>query len=198
MSVAKRLFALTLFVSLLVAGILVFAQSTGGPTSGLAAAHFAAPPGFDQSLVSSNAVTTPPPALVFFPVARQVAPPCETHTALMMLEASAPTRTVGDVVTVAARLMNHGCAPLGLPQYRLMIESDQPEPVFDPNEPAPVTHSLGIGPGGSDAAEFVLRAVGPGQATLTASVSYEVHLGYPGPAYWAASSAGPLAISVTP
>jgi hypothetical protein len=47
--------------------------------------------------------------------------------------------------------------------------------------------------------EFVLRAVKSGQVTLTASASFEVHLGYPGPAYWAGSNVKePLIVIVKP
>lgn len=53
-----------------------------------------------------------------------------------------------------------------------------------------------IEPGESDAAEFVLRAVRPGKATLRASASFEVHLSYPGPAYWGTSGSGPLLVTV--
>jgi DNA/RNA endonuclease YhcR with UshA esterase domain len=61
-----------------------------------------------------------------------------------------------------------------------------------------VEHTLGLQPGDSDAAEFTLRAVRAGRVTLTAGVSFEVHLGYPGPAYWSGSGARePLVITVT-
>jgi len=95
-------------------------------------------------------------------------------------------------------IVDQGCGKLGLPQYRLYVESDEAQPVFIPSNPDPVVHYLGIAPGQSDAAEFVLRAVGSGQATLSASASFEVHLSYPGPGYWGGSSAGPLVITVTP
>jgi hypothetical protein len=58
-------------------------------------------------------------------------------------------------------------------------------------------HSLGVHPGQSDAAEFDLTAAASGQATLTATVGYEVHLGFPGPAYWGATGTNtPLIIMV--
>jgi hypothetical protein len=59
-------------------------------------------------------------------------------------------------------------------------------------------HHLAVAPGQTDAASFTLQAAGPGQAMLRAYASFEVHLGYPGPAYWGASAASPLTITVTP
>jgi hypothetical protein len=123
---------------------------------------------------------------------------CETYTAAMTVSARATTLQAGEVLTVTVTLVNQGCGKLGLPQYRLYVESDEAQPVFIPSNPDPVVHYLGIAPGQSDAAEFVLRAVGSGQATLSASASFEVHLSYPGPGYWGGSSAGPLVITVTP
>jgi len=123
---------------------------------------------------------------------------CQSHTAYMTISATATTLEVGKVVTVTATLFNRGCVGLGLPQYRLYVQCDEPEAIFDPDNPEPVVHYLGIAPGQSDAAEFVLRAVESGQATLRATASFEVHLGYPGPAYWGYGSTGPLTMTVTP
>lgn len=123
---------------------------------------------------------------------------CETHTASMTLSATVTTLEVGEVITVTATLANEGCVGLGIPQYRLYVESDELQPIFDCNNPEPVVHYLRIAPRESDKAEFVLQVVGPGQVMLRASASFEVHLGYPGPAYWGSSSSGPLVITVTP
>jgi uncharacterized repeat protein (TIGR01451 family) len=123
---------------------------------------------------------------------------CETHTAALTLSATATTLQVSDTATVTATLMNQGCVALGLPQYRLLIQSDQIDPIFDPDSPEPVVHYLAVAPGQSDAVDFVLQAITPGQATLDSSASFEVHLGYPGPAYWGIVWAAPLVINVTP
>jgi hypothetical protein len=123
---------------------------------------------------------------------------CQWHTVYMTISATATTLEVGEAVTVTATLFNRGCIGLGLLQYRLYVQSDEPQPIFDPNDPEPVVHYLGIMPGQSDAAEFVLRAVESGQAALRATVSFEAHLDYPGPSYWGFSSTGPLTITVTP
>jgi photosystem II stability/assembly factor-like uncharacterized protein len=123
---------------------------------------------------------------------------CQTHTASFTLSAITTTLSVGETVTVTATLTNAGCGSLGLPEYRLHVQTDDPEPLFDPAVPDPVAHSVAVDPGQSDAAVFVLRAVRPGQATLDSDVSFEVHLGYPGPAYWASAAAGGLVITVLP
>ena len=122
---------------------------------------------------------------------------CEAHTASTTLEASDTALQVGETVTVTVTLRNEGCLTLGIPQYRLKIEPAEEESIFDPSQPEPIVHSLGVSPGQSDVAEFVLRAVKSGQATLSASASFEVHIGYPGPAYWGASNTeAPLVVIV--
>ena len=114
----------------------------------------------------------------------------------MTLSATDTTLQVGDTLTVTVSLLNKGCAKLGLPQYRLYAESHEAHSVLSPDQPEPVVHSLAVAPGESDASEFELHAVGPGQATIGATASFEVHLGYPGPAYWTGASASPLVITV--
>lgn len=140
--------------------------------------------------------TAMPSARAFLPLVQKSV--CTTHTASMTLEPTATTLEVGDLVTVTATLVNHGCGMLGLPQYRLSVQSAETQPIFEPANPEPVTHYLGISRGQSDTAQFVLQALRPGQTTLSASASFEVHLGYPGPAYWSSSSAGPRVITVLP
>jgi DNA/RNA endonuclease YhcR with UshA esterase domain len=116
----------------------------------------------------------------------------------MSLAASSTTLQVGDSVTISVELVNEGCAPVGLPLYRLFVQPDGTEPILEPEEPEPVEHTLGLHAGDWDAAEFILRAVKAGRVTLTAGASFEVHLGYPGPAYWSSGSAGePLVVTVT-
>jgi hypothetical protein len=121
---------------------------------------------------------------------------CQYHTARMTITASATTLRVGEAVTVTTTLFNYGCTGLGMPQYRLYADTDEPHLVLDPERPEPVVHYAGVGLGGSDAAQFVLEAVGSGQAVVWSTTSFEVHLGYPGPAYWGGSGSGPLTITV--
>ena len=123
---------------------------------------------------------------------------CERDTASLALSASAMTLKKGDAVTVTATLMNGGCVGLGLPQYRLYVQAEGTEPILTPDKPAPIVHELAVAPGRSDATTFSLRAVSAGRVTLKASASYEVHLGYPGPAYWGNVSSQSLVIAVTP
>ncbi|MBN1933549.1 MAG: hypothetical protein JW934_02730 [Anaerolineae bacterium] len=128
----------------------------------------------------------PPPTLT---------PTCTTHSATMALSASATTIRVGETLTVTAALDNTGCVALGMPQSRLYITSPEGEMAFA--EPEPVVNYAGVDPGQTDTATFVLTATQAGQATLSGSASFEVHLGYPGPAYWGGSSSNqPLVIVV--
>jgi hypothetical protein len=101
-------------------------------------------------------------------------------------------------VKVTVTVNNEGCLTLGFPQYRLYIQSDGPQSIFTPEQPDPVVNYPAIQPGQSDSAEFELQAIASGQVTLTGSISYEVHLGYPSPAYWGYRATVPLLIAVVP
>lgn len=121
---------------------------------------------------------------------------CETHTVALDLLPSAVELKVGETLTLTVILANPGCANVGLLLYRLRVEPDSPA-FFDPASPDPVEHTLGVSPGGTDTAEFTLTAIAPGNVEITATVSFEVHLGYPGPAYFASASSGdPLVITI--
>ncbi len=149
-----------------------------------------------EGAAGADSVTTPIGWQVHLPLAlRNYSAACTGHTAAFALSAPTTTVQVGNLVTVTATLTNAGCSMLGLPQYRLTI---QPAGGFDPAKPDPVTHTLGLEPGQSDAADFALRAIAPGTATLAGSVSFEVHLGYPGPAYWSVATAAPLTMTIQP
>ena len=126
-------------------------------------------------------------------------PPCKTHTASLVASAAgaATVLKVGETLTVTVTLNNTGCVSLGLPQYRLYMDSGELGSVLAPDPVEPVAHSLGVGPGRSDDAEFVLRAVRAGQVAIRPFASFEVHLGYPGPAYWGAATGGSLTVTVT-
>ncbi len=122
---------------------------------------------------------------------------CRSHSASLSISGTATTVQVGDTLTVQLALSNTGCVALGLPQYRLYVETGGLGLVLAPERPEPVVHSLAVQPGESDGAEFALQAVAPGKATITASASFEVHLDYPGPAYWGMSNSGPLVVTVS-
>ena len=104
----------------------------------------------------------------------------------------------GEIVVITTHMQNLGRIGLGLPQYRLYVETDNDQPALEPDHPQPVEHYLQVGPGQSDSAVFELQAVRPGTATLRSTVSFEVHLGYPGPAHWGGASAGPIVVTVVP
>jgi hypothetical protein len=123
-------------------------------------------------------------------------PECTTHTTKLELLTSQPEVRVGDSVTVTLRLSNIGCAPVGLPAYNLLWSADGSDELFARRSPLSQSFSVGISPGGQHEAEFVLLAVRPGVATFSAHVSFEVHLGYPGPAYWSGDQAGPVALVI--
>jgi hypothetical protein len=104
---------------------------------------------------------------------------------------------VGDTITVSVILHNNGCVDLGMPLYRLYLESEGHD-VLAPTRPEPIEHGLAVDPGESDSAEFALRAVAVGEVALRATASFEVHLRYPGPAYWGGSGTSPLVVTVVP
>ena len=70
--------------------------------------------------------------------------------------------------------------------------------LFEPAEVEPVLHSLGLGDGDQDQAQFTLTARHPGKAQFSITASVEVHLGYPGPAYWATVSSPAVEVTVSP
>ena len=115
---------------------------------------------------------------------------CTTHTASVETGLSADEIKVGEELTVTIILRNTGCLSLGLPQFTLIIEQDENIIVFE--NPAPVVHSLGVPPGGQDKAVFLLEARAAGEIQFKPLVSFEVHVDYPGPAYWGAAN-GPSA-----
>jgi Leucine-rich repeat (LRR) protein len=125
--------------------------------------------------------------------------PCQYSIHKTVLSVSAENLKVGDTLKVKATLSNDGCAyVLGQPKYYLYIQTTSPESIFTPNNPPPVTHILGILPGESDTVEFHLKAISSGQATLRVGVSMEVHLGYPGGAYWGWDSSQEILVTVEP
>ena len=85
---------------------------------------------------------------------------------------------------------------VGLLQYSLTIASSGTQPVLTPEMPAPVVHSVPVFPGQSDTAVFDFIAAASGQATLTATVSYEVNID--NIHSWSGTGAQPLVITVTP
>lgn len=186
-------------LSLLIAGVLIFLAGACAPavpvepesvtplrpTLTASPESMSPPTGEPQSFDPATPLPTPTIA-------------CETHTASVTLATSAENLKVGDTVKITVTLNNSGCAMLGLPQYRLYIQSDGPESILAPDKPEPMTHNLGLAREKSDMAEFDLLAVVDGQASITASVSFEVHLGYPGPAYWGSSTGESLLITVAP
>jgi hypothetical protein len=124
---------------------------------------------------------------------------CRLHEAELTISPTSTTLRRGEVVTVTLYLTNTGCARLGLPEYRLYVVAEEEGEPLDPLYPDPVIHSLAVAPGDVDSADFTLRASEVGRVRLEASVSFEAHLGYPGPAYrasWAAEEG--ILVTVVP
>jgi hypothetical protein len=137
-------------------------------------------------IVPIGTVPPPPPT-----------PTCETHTAAVQVQPYAQSVQVGQQLVVQVTLLNQGCVALGLPKYTLRVHAPQGQPLFNPPQPESVTHGLAVAPGQSDSVEFVLQAAQAGSGSLQADVSFEIHIGYPSPAYWGMATSGPINIAVT-
>lgn len=127
----------------------------------------------------------------------QPAPECATHQADLQLSASASMLQIGDSLTLTATLTSAGCAMIGLQKYSLILDADAEDSHLLPAEPEPVIHSIGLRDGEQDEVFFTLQAVTPGEVELQATASFEVHLGYPGPAYWSSVTSQPVRIRIT-
>jgi hypothetical protein len=124
-------------------------------------------------------------------------PFCETGTGSVTLSSSALTVNVGDTFNVRVTLKNEGCLSLGVPQYIVSVSTPGSQPSVVPTDPEPIVHYLAVDPGQADSEEFAFQAVAPGSVEFNVSASFEVHQGYPGPAYWGTStSLEPLRILV--
>jgi hypothetical protein len=145
----------------------------------------------DQSLTLT-------PALVETPIPlEEPTLGCETHQADLQLVPSSAALHVGQTLTLTATLTSSGCAMLGLPKYSLSMEPGAGSSPLLPVAPEPVLHSIGLRDGEQDAAQFSMQAVVSGEVFLQASVSFEVHLGYPGPAYWASATSSQVLVQVS-
>ncbi|GAB4402848.1 MAG: hypothetical protein OHK0052_26020 [Anaerolineales bacterium] len=131
------------------------------------------------------------------PAPAQTPMECESPTVAAYLQAPAQV-SVGATFTVTVTLSNQGCGLAGLPQYRLRATPLDTADILLPAIPEPQTHSLGLNAGQSDRAEFRLQAVAPGKIQLDANVSFEFHLGYPGPAFWWSASTTPVVVHILP
>ena len=80
---------------------------------------------------------------------------------------------VGQTVNVTIVLVNGRTSnvKLGWILYRLLVEPG----ILVPESSESVEHTLTLEPGERDRAEFVLRAIEPGRATLSGLASYEMH-----------------------
>lgn len=118
---------------------------------------------------------------------------CTTHTSNLDLTTNQVTPVVGSIVQITVTLSNAGCGQIGQPTYRLLLE---PSSILAPISPLSITHNRALASGESDTASFQLQVIGIGEVELRATASFEVHPGYPGPAYWAFDSSQPLSVTV--
>ncbi len=122
---------------------------------------------------------------------------CTAYSACLALTSDDTQVRVGEMFTVTARLTNSGCGMIGLPLYRLRWEDETPSHL-EVLTLLEVLHYRGLFEGETDEAAFVLRGLSEGQAVLSGHVSFEVHLGYPGPAFWGGASSPPLLVTIVP
>lgn len=148
------------------------------------------------------ALTPPPQQPSFTPMGDDPVPQpapiqtCPAEDSKMELSAPKTALKVGETIVVKIVIKNTGCVSLGMPQYRLAILNGEGKAIFSPDKPEPVTHYLAVAPGASDEVTFTLQAVHLGKATLSAMASFEVHMGYPGPAHWGTGGSNQLVIQV--
>jgi hypothetical protein len=124
-------------------------------------------------------------------------PDCWPNEASVSLSASSTTLEVGQVFSVTVILVNGEASNARLGHIRYYLEM-QPPNILTVNDPRLVSHSLSIGPGESDGAEFVLQASIPGQGTLIATTSFESHTLDNFWGSWTGCQSAPLEIVVRP
>ncbi|MCB9436963.1 MAG: hypothetical protein H6673_08210 [Anaerolineales bacterium] len=96
---------------------------------------------------------------------------------------------IGDEVIVSLSLVNTGTLAAGIPSFTLYLESDALELVSTPDNGGVLYGAVAAG--STYTMQWTYRAASTGTAEFSGRVSYEVHEGYPGPAYWSGTSAGP-------
>jgi hypothetical protein len=205
MNISKHFRSFLLITALLAANLACNLPTTSTPaasptdTATAVPVSITSPATLPATLPVETIQPPPSPTIETPPVTAEVTPECETYASNLTLAASQTSPKIGDTLVLTAILSNVGtCGMLGLPQYTLRFSSDAPGPILEPNPPEPVVHSLGIQPGQSDTITYTLQVVGAGVITISISASFEVHLGYPGPAYWSNDNSEPITITVQP
>ena len=136
---------------------------------------------------TATATESPTPTETSFPTCNQ--------STDMTLAFSNPAPQLGDRITVTAVLTNTGDCLMGLPLYGLRIDNPNAVAVFWESDHE-VYNGRAIYGGQADTAEFVIVIANTGNYTVSAYVSYEVHVGYPGPAYWGGTRTTPVSVTV--
>jgi hypothetical protein len=183
-----------LFISVTIAACAVPKVDTGDALTELPLAIPTHSQGFNTYQAQTPPTLTAPPES---DVSHDLpTPECTAHQADLQLLASTSSMMVGESLTLTATLTNSGCAMLGLPKYSFSGMADGDAYLVQPTELEPIIHSVALRDGEHDEAYFTLKAVAPGKAELKVSASFEVHLGYPGPAYWATAASQPVIIEI--
>jgi hypothetical protein len=142
-------------------------------------------------------VVTPHPTPTLKPTTNSPQTPyCRPAEASVSLFASTVALEVGQSVSVTVTLANGDASDvrLGLIQVSLGVE---PSGVLVSDNLGPVAHPQTLEPAKSAETDFVLYAVEPGRARLTASTSFEMHALDYSLGSWSGCSSGPLEILVT-
>jgi hypothetical protein len=150
-------------------------------------------------LATSHAATTPvtrtaPLETSTATPTATVMPTCE-HSTAMAIALSDPAPELGQRITATVSLTNTGDCMVGLPLYTLDVANAHPVAVFEESE-NPVLHSRAIYSDEVDSVDFRMLVANTEVFTLTARASFEVHVGYPGPAFWGGASAAPVTFTV--
>ena len=136
---------------------------------------------------TATATESPTPTETPFPTCNQ-----STDMAVVL---SNPAPQLGDRITITAVLTNTGDCLMGLPLHTLRIDNPNPVAIFW--EAGPQIYTGGAVYGGqADTADFVVVIANTGVYTVSSYVSFEVHVGYPGPAYWGGASATSITFTV--
>lgn len=105
---------------------------------------------------------------------------------------------VGDEITFTLELVNTGTVAAGIPAFGVYGDSEFArilgEPITVPEDDGILYGS--VGPGQTYSMQWVYVAQVAGEIAISGRVSYEVHLGYPGPAYWSGATSEAVTLVV--
>ncbi|NDJ86811.1 MAG: hypothetical protein GYB66_13070 [Chloroflexi bacterium] len=106
---------------------------------------------------------------------------------------------VGEEVRFRLTLANHDVYAAGIPKFSL--QGDQMAVLLGTPVAGPENDGVlygAVAPGESHQVVWTFIARAPGTVTVQGHVSFEVHEGYPGPAYWRGTQSSPVSLRVVP